>query len=218
MRTRPCAILAASLVAAALARGQAPPPPGYPELAILHLKVIEGEGAVHVAGSRSTTPLTVQVTDEVGRPVEGATVSFRLPVSGPGGVFATGLLTEVLVTGPDGRAGVSGIRWGSEPGPVRIRITAVRGQARAGIISEQFLVEPATVARPAPGKRRPSMSSGQGRWLTVAIVAAGAAAGGLALGLAGKTPSQAASAAGVAAAAQTSSVEIGAPTIRIGKP
>jgi len=216
MPRSPCAILAASLVAAALARGQAQPPPGYPELAILHLKVIEGEGAVHVAGSRSATPLTVQVTDEVGRPVEGATVSFRLPVSGPSGVFASGLPTEVLVTGPDGRAGVSGIRWGSEAGPVRIRITAVRGQARAGVISEQFLVEPTAVARPAPGPRRPSVSRGQGRWLTVALVAAGAAAGGLALGLAGK--SQGAASLPGATTAQNPGVQIGAPTIQVGKP
>lgn len=217
MRTSRCAVWAAWLVAAALARGQAPPPPGYPELAILHLKVIEGEGAVHVAGSRSSTPLTVQVTDEVGRPVEGATVSFRLPVSGPGGVFASGLPTEVLITGPDGRAAVAGIRWSPEPGPVRIRITAVRGQARAGIVSEQFLVEAAALAKPAPETRRPAVSKGQGRWLTVAIVAAGAAAGGLVLGLSGKTQTQAASAV-AAAAAQNSGVQIGAPAIQVGKP
>lgn len=205
------------LVAATLARGQAPPPPGYPELAILHLKVIEGEGAVHVAGSRSTTPLTIQVTDEVGRPVEGATVSFRLPVSGPGGVFANGLPTEVLITGPDGRAAVTGIRWSPEPGPVRIRITAVRGQARAGVISEQFLVEPAALAKPTPETRRPTVSRSQGRWLTVALVAAGAAAGGLVLGLSGKTQAPASSTAAVAAA-QSSGVQIGAPTIQVGKP
>lgn len=216
MKRSGCVLLAAWLAGTAPGAGQAPAPPGYPELVILQLKVIEGEGAVHVAGSRSAAALTVQVTDETGRPVEGVTVSFRMPVSGPTGVFQNGLPTEVFVTGPDGRVSVTGIRWGPAPGPVRIRITAVRGQVRAGIVSEQYLVEPAQVARSYSGPKPARVASNRGRWLVLAVAAAGAAAGGLVLGMAGK--GQAPQAAGAIAASETQGVQVGAPTIRVGKP
>jgi hypothetical protein len=216
MKRSGCVLLAAWLAGSAPGSGQAPPPPGYPELAILQLKVIEGEGAVHAAGSRSASALTVQVTDETGRPVEGVTVSFRMPVSGPTGVFQNGLPTEVFVTGPDGKVAVTGIRWGSAPGPVRIRITAVRGQVRAGIVSEQYVAEPAQLSRSATGAKPARIAHNRGRWVALAVAAAGAAAGGLVLGMAGK--SQTAASAGAIAASQTQGVQVGAPTIRVGKP
>ena len=58
--------------------------------AILQIKVTEGEGAVYAVGGRATRGVTVQVTDETGKPVEAATVSFRLPDSGAAGTFASG--------------------------------------------------------------------------------------------------------------------------------
>jgi hypothetical protein len=215
MKRPRCAVLAAWLALSAPAPGQAPAPPGHPEIAILQLKVIEGEGAVHPSGSRSAGVLTVQVTDETGRPVEGVTVSFRLPVAAPTGVFHNGLPTEVLITGSDGRASVSGIRWSSAPGPVRVRITAVRGEVRAGIVSEQYIAEPAELARQAREASRASASRNRGRWVAIAVVAAGAAAGGLVLGVSGRT--QTAAPAG-AAGAQTQGVQVGAPTISVGEP
>ncbi len=217
MKPSGCVLLVAWLAGSAPGSGQAPAPPGYPELAILQLKVIEGEGAVHPAGSRSAAALKVQVTDETGRPVEGVTVSFRMPVSGPTGIFQNGLPTEVFVTGPDGLVSVTGIRWGPAPGPVRIRITAVRGQVRAGIISEQYVAEPAQLSRGSPGARPARVAGNRGRWVVLAVAAAGAAAGGLVLGVAGKGQS-AAAAAGAAAASQTQGVQVGPPTIRVGKP
>ncbi|HYL37624.1 MAG TPA: hypothetical protein VEV17_17040, partial [Bryobacteraceae bacterium] len=65
---------------------------------IVQLKVIEGEGVLYRAGTRATRGLTVLVTDEAGKPVENAAVSFRLPDSGPSGVFSSGLRTEIVNT------------------------------------------------------------------------------------------------------------------------
>ena len=188
--------------------------PGQPdEIAILELKVIEGDGAVHVSGSRSSLPLTVQVADEIGRPVEGATVSFQLPGYGPTGIFASGLSTEILTTGTDGRATVRKIRWGRLPGPVRVRITAVKGEARAGTISTQFIQSAEASSKVVSGSRRRSVSRPRGKWIAIAVIAAGAAAGGLALGLAGKSASPA-----IAASSQSPTVQVGMPTISIGSP
>jgi len=56
---------------------------------------------VHPAASRSARPITVEITEETGKPVAGAAVSFHLPEEGPGGTFVNGLRTEVVIT--DGR-------------------------------------------------------------------------------------------------------------------
>src|ERR1700679_232663 len=62
--------------------------------AILQIKVVEGDGAVYATGSRATRGIAIQVTDETGRPVDGTSVSFRLPDEGPSGSFVNGSKTE----------------------------------------------------------------------------------------------------------------------------
>jgi hypothetical protein len=138
MRYRPGAI-AALLLAAGVAAADA-------QTAILQIQVIEGEGAVQAAGARSLRPLTVQITDETGRPVNGAAVSFRLPDGGPTGTFANGLKTLVVLTGADGRATDWSVQWGREAGPARIRVTAAKDQARAGAMVNLYVS--ATVVPP----------------------------------------------------------------------
>jgi len=107
--------------------------------AILELRVVEGDGVVYSVGSRATRGVTVQVSDETGRPVSGATVSFTLPQDGPGGAFVSGGRTEIVTTRADGRATVWGMQWNRTPGPFEIRITAAKGQARAGILCASYL-------------------------------------------------------------------------------
>ena len=136
--TLPCVIgnsvvrTLAVILAAALAYGADAP-------SMLTIRVAEGDGAAYTMGSRATRGVTVLVTDETGRPVEGATVSFNLPAEGPGGVFSTGGRTEIAATQADGRAAVWGMRWNRTAGPFEIRITAVKGQARASVVSSQSL-------------------------------------------------------------------------------
>ena len=108
------------------------------QAAVLQIRVLAGDGAVHPVGSRSKAPIVVEITDETGRPVEGAVVSFRLPAEGPGGVFANELQTDLMVTGPDGRATLSGLRLNQTPGPFQIRVTAGRGPLRAGTVIAQY--------------------------------------------------------------------------------
>jgi hypothetical protein len=183
----------------------------------LQIQVVEGEGAVHVAGRRSMNPLVVQVSDETGRPVEGVAVSFRMPSDGPAGQFASGLATDVLITGADGRVRVIGIAWAETTGPVRIRITAVRGNARAGTVSEQYVGYPGGATGPISMPDGPAVSKPRGKWIAFALIAAGAAAGGLALGLS-TGAAQTAPAPGTAGGQSTPPVQVGAPTITIGGP
>ena len=175
---------------------------------IIQLKVVEGEGMVYRTGARASRGLTVLVTDEAGKPVSNAAVSFRLPDSGPSGLFSTGLRTEIVNTGADGRASVWGMQWNKTAGPMEIRVTAVKDQARAGIISTQYLNDTAAPQAGSEGVFKASHKS-KTRWLLIGALVGGAAAAGMAFG-----QSHSATPAAVAPA----SLSIGTPSIIVGHP
>ena len=202
------------------------------QVAILQIQVIEGEGGVHAPGSRSARLLTVEVTDETGHHVPRATVSFHLPEEGPSGVFANGLRTDVVTADEQGRASLRSLRWNRVAGRLQIRIIASKEQARAGIVSFQYIretggavtarsggtqTETATASRTARGESESKLklTRGHGRWIAVlALVGGGAAAGLLATrggGGAGATGPQ-------AAALVSTPVTIGTPVVTVGKP
>ncbi|HEV2686975.1 MAG TPA: hypothetical protein VGV35_00435 [Bryobacteraceae bacterium] len=175
---------------------------------IVQLKVLEGEGSVYRTGTRATRGLTVLVTDENGKPLENAAVSFRMPDEGPSGVFGSGLRTEIVTTGPDGRATVWGMQWNKTAGTVEIRITAVKDQARAGIVSTQYLSD--SIAPKGGGDGVFTAShKGRGKWILTAVAAGGAAAGLAFARGKGAAP---------VAAASPAAIQIGNPSITIGHP
>lgn len=193
----------------------ADPTPERP-VAILQLQVVEGEGGVHAANSKASQPITVRATDETGRPLAGAAVSFHLPADGPGGVFASGLRTEVVTTGPDGRASVWSIRWNASTGAFPLRITAIKDNVRAGLVSQQYLADFAA-AQPSRTNRAAVQPSGRrGRWLPMTLIVAGAVGGGVAAGMLRGASGTASSAA--ARPTPVGPPQIGNPTITIGGP
>jgi hypothetical protein len=188
------------------------------QVAILQIRVIEGEGAVHAPGARSTRPLTVEVTDETGKPVEGAAVSFHLPEEGPGGVFANGMRTEVAVTDSHGHASVHGLQLNRAAGPFQIRIVASKEQARAGMVSFQY------IAGTGSGTAAATVGSSHGyrKWVVVALLAGGGAVAGiLAAGKSGGASAPAAASTPstpLPPSTPTVTLTIGPPTITVGKP
>ncbi len=194
-----------------------PPPAAAREVAILQIRVVEGEGAVQAAGSRATRGLSVEVTEETGKPVGGAAVNFRLPEEGPSGVFANGMKTEVVITSSDGRATLWGMQWNRVEGPFQIRVTAAKGQARAGTVIAQYLSQAVAAKQGAASSTRAVAVPGRshGKWVWIALVVAGTAVGGgLAAGLvkSSKTTSSATS------TAATPALTVGVPIITVGKP
>lgn len=167
--------------------------------------MVEGNGAIHAAGSKDPRGLVVQITDETGQPAEGVAVSFRLPEEGPSGTFARGMKTDVTTTVADGRAAVYGMVWNRLPGPFQIRVTAIKGQIRAGTIVSQYISD-----APAAKEARVG-SNGRRKWATIAVLVGGGAAAAL---VAGSRKSPSAAAAPPAAPPP----QIGMPTISIGKP
>lgn len=179
----------------------------------LRVEVVEGAGAVIPAGILSSRKFTVVVKDPDGRPVPGATVRFRLPAEGPTGTFSSGLRSETVLTDPAGRATVYGIHWGSQPGKLELEVAASAGSLRGSATIPVELSRHAAVSREDrsnPAFKTPS--SGR-KWLIVAAVGAGAAAGA---GLAGRRGTRGAVYEPPAAVIVPPS--IGTPTITVGKP
>ena len=102
-------------------------------------------------------------------------MSFRMPEEGPGGTFEGGMKTEIAITAADGRAAVRGIRWNRIAGPFQIRVTAAKGESRAGAICSQYISDTPVAKSPH------SSRSGKTKWIALAAIAAGGAAAGLAL-------------------------------------
>lgn len=192
------------------------------EPAILRIRVLEGEGSIHTAGTRSSQPIVIALTDEAGRPVAGASVSVRLPEDGPTGMFANGMRTEIAVTGADGRVALRGIQWARTAGPVQLRITASKGEARAGILSTQYVTEPSggaaarKQADPAKAPVRVEPTS-RSKWILLAALIGGAAAGGVAAAARGGSTAGGASPSAPPAVTQPT-VSIGNPTVTVGRP
>jgi hypothetical protein len=195
--------------------------------ALLRIRIVEGDSAVHTAGSRSTQPIVVFLADETGQPVANASVSVRLPEEGPSGMFMSGLRSEVLLTGVDGRVAIRGVQWNRVAGAMAVRITASKGEARAGIISTQYLTEPAGAparragGEPSSPRSQPSVDNGpRSKWVVVAALVGAAAAGGVAAAARGGRGATPASGPPPAVITQppAPTVSIGAPVITVGRP
>jgi hypothetical protein len=171
------------------------------------MRVVEGEGTTYATGSRATRGLTVLVTDESGKPVEGATVNFRLPDEGPGGSFTGGSRTQLVTTQADGRATVWGMQWNKTPGALEIRVTATKSQARAGLVSTQYLSD--TAGPKSGGTGNFQATHHTTRWLLVGAAVGAVAAAGIVYGKAE------ASKTSVVPLVQTT---LSAPVITIGHP
>ena len=178
---------------------------------LLRIRVVEGDEFVYTVGSRATRGVVVRIADETGQPVSGATVSFRLPDSGPTGTFANGGRTDVEMTSKDGRAEVWGMQWNQTPGRLELRVTAAKGEARAGTLVPLFLAESAPddgQGGAGAGTRSSGRFGGKKFWITVATI--GAAVGAVA-GLSGGSGT-------AVAAPQVNAPQIGTPQIMITAP
>jgi len=175
---------------------------------IIQLRIVEGDGAVYGTGSRAARGLAVHVSDETGKPVDGAAVSFQLPGDGPGGTFGSGGKSEIVTTKSDGIAAIWGMQWNKVPGAFEIRVTASKGSARAGLAVTQYLSD--TPVKSGGEGTFTASHHGRNKWLVIGAAAGGAAAGLLVIGRGSKS-------AAPAAPTQTA-LQIGNPTLNVGRP
>lgn len=182
--------------------------PATAQVAILQIRFVEGDGGVHASGRRVTRPLAVEVTDEAGKSVPGAAVSFHLPDDGAGGAFANGMHTDVATTDARGVAVMRAIRVGRSIGAFSIRVVAVKEQARAGAVSSQYVAEPQAGSR---------VSGGRARWIAIAAIVGGGTAAGV-LSATRRSSGATSTPAAPPTPPATASVSIGAPASTVGRP
>jgi subtilisin family serine protease len=109
-------------------------------------------------GTAFALPLTASLTDALGNPVAGATVTFTLPASGPSGTFPGGLNTASAVTDAAGNAVSPAVTANGSLGDFTATASVVGGPAAASFTLTNVIGAPAVVLA----------SAGSGQSATVA--------------------------------------------------
>ena len=143
----------------------------------LSIVIVEGEGAINNVRQRVAREVIVQVNDENNRPIGGVAVSFLLPASGPGGLFANGTNALSVATDAAGRA-VAGFTPNTVSGAFQLNATAsFQGQVATTVVSQTNAL--AAAGAVAGGVSTGTVAGGVGGGIsaaTVAVVAAAVAA------------------------------------------
>jgi hypothetical protein len=93
----------------------------------LKIIVLEGNDAVNSITRNVAIPPVVEVRDADNRPIEGASVTFELPSSGPGAFFPGRVLTKTVITNSQGQAAATGLMPNGQAGSFDITVTAKFG-------------------------------------------------------------------------------------------
>lgn len=130
------------LVFAYAALAQQPPAAVTPAAVVpvttgIKILVLEGQNAVNSVRSATAIPPVVEVRDENDLPIEGATVTFQLPQSGPGGFFPGQKLTLEAKTDFRGQVGATGFVPNNKDGAFKIHVTATESGRTADIVISQ---------------------------------------------------------------------------------
>jgi hypothetical protein len=168
-------------LAPASAQNPVPAPEGQlapPVVQSLKVTVLQGQHSVNDASRHIGVEPVVEVRDDNDRPVEGASVVFRLPPSGPGGMFDGKSYAKTARTNAQGQAGATTFIPNSQQGPFDIHVTAMLGSRMGQAVISQSNAENRLVMFPAKPKKKPL-------WLNkYVLIAAGAAVGaGVAIAL-----------------------------------
>jgi len=105
---------------------------------------------------------------KTGSPVEGAAISVHLPEEGPGGVFANGMRTEVRSRTAMDMPACMACSGTALPDLSRFESWR-QEQARAGMVSLQYIAEPGSRAAAATA----GSSHGYRTWMVLAVLAGG---------------------------------------------
>lgn len=147
----------------------------------LKILVLEGQGAINNVEKGLATPPVVEVRDRDDRPVEGATVVFRLPPSGASGAFADGKLTKSVTTNAQGQAIATGLIPNRTLGRMTIHVTASMGNR----MGETDVAETNTPDRYAMATEATPHKGIRKKWIIIGAAAAAAIAVGVILGTRG---------------------------------
>jgi hypothetical protein len=124
-------------LAPAVAQTPATAQPGAPMVQSLKVIVLQGQNSVNDMNRHIGIQPVVEVRDENDLPVEGASVVFRLPPSGPGGMFDGKSYSKTVRTNAQGQAGISGFVPNSQEGDFDFHVTALAGNRMGQAVIRQ---------------------------------------------------------------------------------
>lgn len=117
--------------------GSLPAPAQQRSEGLIKITILQGEGSLNNIKRKMAQAPVVEVKDESGRPVEGASVVFALPFAGPSGKFADGQRTYTAKTDGQGRASAGSFTPNEIEGRLNINVTATAGERKASIVVPQ---------------------------------------------------------------------------------
>ena len=97
----------------------------------LTIFVLQGDRAVNNTQAQRATAPVVEVRGANELPAEGATVTFELPPSGPGGHFFGNQTVQTTKTNAQGQAAPTAYVVNNQLGEFKIKVTAVLGNSTA---------------------------------------------------------------------------------------
>jgi len=101
------------------AQGPTPATQAHPKLFI---EIVQGQEVVNNVKQRVARDPQIVVYDENHNPVNGATVTFLLPKSGPSAHFPGGQTSYTTTTGSDGQATATGLQANNTVGSYKINV------------------------------------------------------------------------------------------------
>ena len=150
----------------------APAPAPMPLPVIQGLKVIPlaGKGEMNDLERKIMAPVVVEVIDQNDRPLEGAEVVFRFPISGPSAVFAGGKSSQTLRTNSQGQAAAVNWMANDQVGRFDVHVAASYGNQVGEVTFSMSNVQRITQKQ---GKEKRGWFSPL--WVKVAVIGGGAA-------------------------------------------
>jgi hypothetical protein len=146
-----------------------------PTIKNLKLLALSGNGEMNDLERKVMAPLVVQVLDQNDRPVEGAEVVFRFPMSGPGAAFVSGKSSQTVRSNGSGEAAALNWMANGEVGTFEIHVTATYGNEFG-----ETTLKMSNVTRVVEGAKKGKQSHWYSpTWVKLALVgvAAGAVVG-----------------------------------------
>ncbi len=129
MRALTALALVSSLVAGSV--------PASAQQGLIKITILQGEGSLNNIRKKMAQSPAVEVKDESGRAVEGATVVFSLPFAGASGKFTSGDRTFTTKTDAQGKAMAGPFTPNEIEGRLNINVTATAGEKKASIVIPQ---------------------------------------------------------------------------------
>jgi hypothetical protein len=157
------------------AQQPAPPQEAKPAASLavvqsLKITPLAGEGEFNDLARRVMAPLVIQVLDQNARPIEGADVIFRFPLTGPSATFPNQRNSQTVRTNADGQAAAVGWTATGGVGTFRVQVTASRGNEQGQ--TSVTMTNVTQIVNDGKAKKKHWWSS---KWGKIGIIAGSAA-------------------------------------------